>query len=52
LIEEANLTAATLLGMTRRALVGQPLSRFIFPQDQDVYYLHRKQLFAAGNPPT
>jgi two-component system, cell cycle sensor histidine kinase and response regulator CckA len=50
LIEEANLTAATLLGMTRRALVGQPLSRFILPQDQDVYYLHRKQLFATGNP--
>jgi PAS domain S-box-containing protein len=50
LIEEANLAAATLLGMTRRALVGQPLSRFIFPQDQDLYYLHRKQLFATGNP--
>jgi two-component system, cell cycle sensor histidine kinase and response regulator CckA len=49
-IEEANLTAATLLGMPRRALVGQPLSRFILPQDQDIFYLHRKQLFSTGNP--
>ncbi len=50
LIEEANLTAANLLGTTRGALVGQPLSRFILPQDQDIYYLHRKQLFATDNP--
>jgi len=50
LVQEANLTVATLLGMTRGALVGQPLSRFILPQDQDIYYLHRKQLFATGSP--
>ncbi len=50
LIEEANLTAANLLGTTRGALVGQPLSRFILSQDQDIYYLHRKQLFATDNP--
>lgn len=48
-IEEANLTAASLLGITRRTLVGQPLSRFILPQDQDVYYLHRRQLLATGH---
>jgi PAS domain-containing protein len=35
LILEANLTAATLLGVPRGALVKQPISRFILPEDQD-----------------
>jgi two-component system cell cycle sensor histidine kinase/response regulator CckA len=48
LILEANLTAATLLGVARGALIKQPLTRFIVPGDQDRYYLHRKQLFATG----
>ena len=47
LILEANLTAATLLGVARSALVKQPLSRFIFPEAQDIYYLQRKHLFDA-----
>ena len=50
LILEANLTAATLLGMPRGALVKQPLSRFILKEDQDFYYLQRKQLFQTGKP--
>jgi PAS domain S-box-containing protein len=45
LILEANLTAATLLGVARSALVKQPISRFILKEDQDIYYRHRKQLF-------
>ena len=45
LILEANLTAATLLGVARGALVKQPITRFILKEDQDIYYLHRKQLF-------
>jgi PAS domain S-box-containing protein len=45
LILEANLTAATLLGVARDALVKQPLTRFILKEDQDIYYRHRKQLF-------
>lgn len=49
LILEANLTAATLLGVARGALSNQPLSRFILKDDQDVYYLHRNQLFETGN---
>ena len=48
LILEANLTAATLLGVARVALVKQPFSRFILKEDQDIYYLHRKQLFETG----
>ncbi len=43
LILEANLTAATLLGTTRDQLAKQPITRFIFKEDQDIYYLHRKQ---------
>ena len=50
LILEANLTAAKLLGVARSALVKQPLSRFILPQDQDTYYLHRKALLETGAP--
>ena len=47
MIIEANLTATTLLGVTRRALVSMPFSKFIFPEDQDVYYFHLKALFDA-----
>ena len=50
LILEANLTAAKLLGVARSALVKQPLSSFILPQDQDTYYLHRKALLETGAP--
>ncbi|MGD9950922.1 MAG: response regulator [Desulfobulbus sp.] len=45
LIQEANLTAANLLGVPRSAMVGQPMTRFILNEDQDVYYRIRKQLF-------
>jgi PAS domain S-box-containing protein len=58
LILEANLTAATLLGVARGALVKQPISGFILPEDQGIYYRHRQQLFetystnlgSAGEP--
>jgi signal transduction histidine kinase len=45
LILEANLTAATLIGVNRGKLVKQPISRFILKEDQDIYYLHHKALF-------
>ena len=50
LILEANLTAATLLGVVRGTLVKQPISRFIHKEDQDVYSLHRNKLFETGDP--
>ena len=50
LILEANLTGAGLLGVGRSDLVKQPLTRFILPEDQDIYYRHRKQLFETGSP--
>jgi PAS domain S-box-containing protein len=49
---EANLTAATLLGVARGALVKQLLTRFIVKEDRDIYYLHSKQLFETGEPQT
>lgn len=42
-ILHANLTAARLLGVSRQALIGAPITRFIFPEDQDLYYLHNRQ---------
>jgi PAS domain S-box-containing protein len=50
LILEANLTGAKLLGTARGSLVRQPLSRFILPEDQDIYYLRRKTLLETGIP--
>ena len=40
IVEGANLTFATLMGMERSAVVGKPFSRFIQREDQDVYYLN------------
>jgi PAS domain S-box-containing protein len=48
LILEANLTFATLLGLTRSALIKQPLTRFIVREDQDIHYRHRRQLLETG----
>jgi PAS domain S-box-containing protein len=44
MIVEANLTAADMLGVARGQLCTQLFSTFIVPEDQDVYYLHRKKL--------
>ena len=48
LILEANLTAANLLGLERGHLIKRPVTRFIAREDQDIYYLHRKQLLESG----
>ena len=50
LILEANLTAATLLGVPRSAMVKQPLSRFVHALDQDLNFMHRKRLLDTGDP--
>jgi PAS domain S-box-containing protein len=50
LILEANLTTANLLGLARGQLVKQPISRFIFKEDADIYYLLQKQLSETGEP--
>jgi PAS domain S-box-containing protein len=43
-ILEANLTARAFLGMDKQLLIATPLSTFICKQDQDIFYLHRKQV--------
>jgi PAS domain S-box-containing protein len=50
LILEANLATATLLGEARDALVNQPIFCFIFRENQDIYYLHRNNLFETYQP--
>ncbi len=47
-ILHANLTAATLLGVSRSALIQQSISKFILKEDQDTYYLYRKKIFALN----
>ena len=47
---EANFTAASLLGLARGALISQPLTRFIVPEDQDIFNLCYKLLFETGTP--
>jgi PAS domain S-box-containing protein len=47
-IRQANLTAASMLGVAVSALRGKLLTAFICKEDQDVYYLHRKQRMEAG----
>ncbi|MBB5349026.1 response regulator [Desulfoprunum benzoelyticum] len=51
LIKEANLTASSLLGVARSALVRQPISRFIVKEDQDRYYLLIHQLVDTDDAP-
>ncbi len=49
-IMQANLTIASLLGVTRAALSKQALTRFIYREDEDTYYLLRKALVESGEP--
>jgi len=50
MILEANLTAATLLGVIRNALLRNPISKFILKEDQDTFYRFHKKLFMTGEP--
>jgi PAS domain S-box-containing protein len=47
-IKQANLTAVAMFGVTRETLVKRALSDFVFAEDEDAYYLHRKQLVEGG----
>ena len=50
IILEANLTLVDLLGVARKTVVQRPLTRFIYPPDQDTFYQRRRQLFTTGAP--
>jgi len=45
IILEANLTAAAMVGVERRLLIGRPFFDFIVGDDQDIFWVHRKKLF-------
>ena len=51
-ILKANLTAARMLGVEKNGLVDQPLPHFIAREDQDAFYLHRRQVFQTQGPQT
>ena len=48
LILEANLALADMLGVERRALVKQPLSAYVLPDDQDIYYKSHREIFETS----
>jgi len=49
MILEANLTAATLLGVARSDLVKKALSQFIVREDQDIYYKYLRGRMLEGS---
>lgn len=51
-VGEANLTAATILGIERKDLVGRKLVRFILPEDRDIFYLHQQETYLAWDKKT
>lgn len=44
LLLNANLTLADMLLMERSQLINQPMSAYIVPEDQDIYYQYKKSL--------
>jgi diguanylate cyclase (GGDEF)-like protein/PAS domain S-box-containing protein len=52
LILEANLTVSQQFGLPRETLTKLPIGRVIVPEDQDIFYLTRKKLFADRAPQT
>ena len=50
LIQQANLTVATMLGTNRQSLIKIPFSKLIFKEDQDVYYHHHIKLIGSNEP--
>ena len=50
IVLNSNLTAVTVLGITRKQLLNRPFTQFILNEDQDIFYRHRKPLFETGAP--
>ena len=50
LIQQANLTLASMLNVARSTLIQQPLSKLILKADQDIFYLKHKKLIVSGDP--
>jgi PAS domain S-box-containing protein len=52
LVLEANLSAVNMLDLALSTLVKQPITRFIFKEDEDIFFLHRKQLYQLNQSTT
>ncbi len=52
LILEANLTSASMMGVSRSALLKNRFSRFVHRDDQDIFYALRQQIVASGGART
>ncbi len=50
IIQEANLTIASMLRINRAALIGAHLSTYILQADQDIYFQHRRRLLETEEP--
>ena len=48
LITHANRTGARQLGVKRDSLIGNKLSSFVAPEDQEIYQAHRQRVFSSG----
>lgn len=48
LIQRANLTAVTMLGLEKEALINTPILNFIFSDDVDSYYLQSRSAIEAS----
>jgi len=49
IILKANLTAEKLFGVGQGGITQQMFTHFILPEDQDVYYLNKRQLIRTGS---
>jgi two-component system, cell cycle sensor histidine kinase and response regulator CckA len=49
-ILEANLTAATMLGIERQRLLQRLVTTFMVREDRQIYFRHLRQLFEAQGP--
>ena len=47
LIEEVNLAVSNLLEKDRNKLIKQAFNKFIFQDDQDIFYLYRKKVISS-----
>jgi PAS domain S-box-containing protein len=50
MIHEVNLAAANMLGVARKSLVKEPISRILLKEDQNIFYLNLKQCFESSIP--
>jgi len=52
MIEQANLTSVSMLGIERSRLINQPFSRFVFKDDQEAYYRCWNKIFDSPGKQT